>query len=116
MHIHTCTRYGKKIGELDPEYCPAAVQSSDGWNFWQCRRKGKHEEEFEGKTYRFCKQHSPSYIKAKRDAQDAKWDAKRKADNENWTRDKAVHEFCEGIPTKFLQENRLKDILTRVEE
>jgi hypothetical protein len=69
--------YGR-LGNLNarPELCAAGVW--DGWGHQQCSRKRGH-----GPEQAYCKQHDPATIKARREANNAKWreeyDAKDKA-------------------------------------
>lgn len=61
------SRHGHKP---DPEKCAAAVADGGRWPSWhQCTRKGINTEE----GHVWCKQHTPSMVKAKSDARYAQW-------------------------------------------
>tara|TARA_Y100000310_G_scaffold250681_1_gene256995 strand:+ start:254 stop:637 length:384 start_codon:yes stop_codon:yes gene_type:complete len=59
--------------------CRASV-AADRIGHYQCSRKVVFEEKFEGKLYGWCKQHRPSAVKAREQAQRVKWRAEWEAD------------------------------------
>ena len=57
-------------GMTDKRRCSENVTSQGGWHRHQCSKNAKVEEG--GKWW--CKIHSPSYVKSRRAALEAKWD------------------------------------------
>lgn len=66
-------RYGRGIS--DPNLCAEEVASKDGWAYSQCSRKRGH-----GSEQAYCKQHDPDAVKARREANAAKYRAERDAE------------------------------------
>jgi len=114
MFIHTNYKYGQDGPPLDPERCPASVADGGGFHYYQCSRKGKNEEEYKGKTYKFCHQHTPSKIQAKREAEAAAWHAEDAAKEVKWQRKKLEREFCDGVDDEYLRTHTLKDLITHL--
>ena len=69
-HKKSYGRYGRGIS--DPNLCAEGVW--DGWGHQQCSRKRCH-----GPEQAYCKQHDPVTIKARREANAAKYRAERDA-------------------------------------
>ena len=59
----------------DPNLCAEEVASKDGWAYSQCSRKRGH-----GSEQAYCKQHDPDAVKARREANAAKYRAERDAE------------------------------------
>jgi len=59
----------------DPARCAQEVPDSRGLLWYQCSRKRGH-----GPEQAYCKQHDPAAVKAKREAQAAKWRAEWEAE------------------------------------
>ena len=85
--------------------------------FNQClrdNRKGKLIPDKDGTLW--CKQHHPDTVKAKDDERQAEFDAQQAKQQKRWDREAAEKQFCEGVPTKFLKANSLKQILVDLDE
>lgn len=57
-----------------PEQCAEPVSTKDGWGYSQCSRNRGH-----GPEQAYCKQHDPAAVKARREANAAKYRAGREA-------------------------------------
>ena len=75
------------------------------WNVRNCLRKGKVQREGEW----YCKQHDPVAVKAKQDAEKAKYQAQHKRQKEDYARRQALEKLANGIETKDLHKYRLMD-------
>lgn len=70
-------RYGRHNNRPDYTKCAEAVYTGDVWSgSRQCSRKNGH-----GPHGAWCKRHNPEAVRARREAQTAKWDAERAARN-----------------------------------
>lgn len=67
---------------------------------YQCQKKAVIERD--GKPY--CKIHDPEYIKAKRDAQQAKFEAEWAEKEARWILEKARKDATKGLTLKELQQ------------
>ena len=85
--------------EKKQERCSARILDSGGWHHYQCQKKATVERD--GKLY--CTIHDPEYIKAKREKQEAEWEAERIRKNAQWARQKALVAATEGLTTEELQ-------------
>ena len=72
---------------------------ADGYSWYKCKKPVAGTED--GKPW--CKIHLPSAVRARRDAQDAKWAAESAVRGEQYRRDKAMIWACRDIPTEALE-------------
>jgi hypothetical protein len=74
-----------------------------GWTYRNCHRKGVIQRDNEW----YCKQHDPVAIKAKRDEEEQRWQAKRKRNEATYARREALEKLADGIETKDLHKYQL---------
>jgi hypothetical protein len=75
---------------VDETRCRESVSPTHGWHSNQCQRKAK----VDGK---WCTQHDPEHVKAKRVAQSAKWAAESDAIDKAHARLAACLKACAGL-------------------
>lgn len=86
--------------EEDKTRCIKEVYSK--FNNYQCCRKRGH-----GPNGLYCKQHNPITIKAKEDAEETKYQAQRKRNQESYDRSQFLEELAKNIETKDLHKYKL---------
>ena len=92
----------------DQQRCSEKVANNERWvNVFPCRRKGVVEED--GKWW--CKQHSPSAKKARREARSAKYQTGRDVQVARWNREAAVMKACEGVATEDLRPGMVAELV-----
>lgn len=94
---------------MDDLRCSKNIFSGARWDFGGHQCPNKAVIESDGKPY--CKIHDPEYEKAKKKAQEKKWDIQMKIDDEKWRRKSAIEKACEGVPTEVLEKIKVKDLL-----
>jgi len=94
--------------QQDQQMCSEQVSDHGRWvNYYPCKRKGIVEED--GKWW--CKQHSPSDKKAKREARSAKYEKESAVRRAGWDKELAMRVACEGVATEDLRPGMVSELL-----
>lgn len=90
--------------------CCECAHDNYGVSFHPCTRNASIVRN--GKPY--CKQHDPERLAEQNRIRQAKWDAERKARNEEYRRRDAEKAACTGIPTEALESGAVRKLIDGV--